>query len=390
MKPGTFFQATDIWYYKTSKDEIVVLQRNNRHQAQTNDNSPLGISSQGPMVPHADIENMEKLPEPSPSTPELLLRNVDLYLPFNRIEPNKEHYNEGQSCHCPALIPAYHCKAVINLWCERNQKEERTRIRFDVNKVTAKNGLEVKTEFLAPCASHHYEKSDKQRRPVLIVPTPFFLAFRWKHKPFRCAGSTEGPSARLKFFLSRIEVKTEAQILQPYLDTNNGVFEEDNHPTWKEPEEDSELDLWTRNLYGQESLGRVHPTNHPTKIEEIRIYSAMDRKLEVPVIILDPKWPNQLTDYMKEVHRPFYAKGAGEVVCPACILKLDKRTFSIAHFTRSEYIEHYLNYHHSEITAIGIGLPTQLHSRIYQAMTLWMYCEAHMTSEASNLLTKPP
>ena len=94
-------------------------------------------------------------------------------------------------------------------------------------------------------------------------------------KPYLATNALEPSlSFRTRIFNTLVNLETYKDICRPYL-SEPAEWDYKNHPIWQEPCRLEELHLWTKNLYGVESLGRVLLAQHPARNKEIYMYSTL-------------------------------------------------------------------------------------------------------------------
>jgi hypothetical protein len=134
-------------------------------------------------------------------------------------------------------------------------------------------------------------------------------------------------------------------IEEPYAKTEDFAFFRDGalHPFYREPYEDDELTLWTRNTSGIKVLHNVLIPRHPTRFTHLHVFSFTTKDWLVPVI--KERIKANMAHYLAAKLRPFYTEGKGEIVCPVCISYLIAERFWPVRFTRSEFIAHFEEMH---------------------------------------------
>jgi hypothetical protein len=99
-----------------------------------------------------------------------------------------------------------------------------------------------------------------------------------------------------------------------------------HHPFYREPYDEDELSLWTRNTTSIDTLhSRMLPC-HPTRFTHLHVFSCTSKDWLVPVIS-DHIKANTLAKYLSAKLEPFYAEGKGDIICPVCITYIRGETF---------------------------------------------------------------
>jgi hypothetical protein len=160
-------------------------------------------------------------------------------------------------------------------------------------------------------------------------------------------------------------------IEEPYAKTEEFAFFRDDalHPFYREPYEDDELTLWTRNTSGIEVL-------HPTRFTHLHVFSCTTKDWLVPVIKERIK-ANTMAHYLAAKLRPFYAEGKGEIVCPVCISYIIAERFWPVRFTKSEFVAHFEEVHQAFEGTAYLGFATGYSTRMYEAQIIYSYCVAN-------------
>jgi hypothetical protein len=167
-------------------------------------------------------------------------------------------------------------------------------------------------------------------------------------------------------------------IEEPYAKTEEFAFFRDDalHPFYREPYEDDELTLWTRNTSGIEVLHSVLIPRHPTRFTHLHVFSCTTKDWLVPVIKERIK-ANTMAHYLAAKLRPFYAEGRGEIVCPVCISYIIAERFWPVRFTRSEFVAHFEEVHKAFEGTAYLGFATGYSTRMYEAQIIYSYCVAN-------------
>jgi hypothetical protein len=145
------------------------------------------------------------------------------------------------------------------------------------------------------------------------------------------------------------------------------------HPFFREPYEDDELTLWTRNTSGVEVLHSALIPRHPTRFTHLHIFSCTTKDWLVPVIKERIK-ANTIAHYLATKLRPFYAEGKGEIVCPVCISYIIGERFWPVRFTRSEFVAYFEEMHQAFEGTAYLGFATGYSTRMYEAQVIYSYC----------------
>jgi hypothetical protein len=378
MKIGTHIKVDNIFYNKTSKGDIVITAHSKHHVDHCNKESSSLIHAFGVTFPRKSMYDLKEIPELSNDLPEIILKNRGIFgHPFTTI--NREHLNYGSRCNCAPTVCDFHAKVFIESVCFLTAFTEPNDNKID---------FQFSLDQLLPNSSRVYLYSAVSRRPVLQLPTPYLLSYRWKPKIYLATNSLEPMSPRLHLFYALHSAKAYREGLEPYL-AEPDTWEESQHPCFMEPSPSDELHLWSKNLYGIETLPRVLVTQHPGRSSEINVYSAMKQDFAVPVIA-NPTNQFSAEDFIKIVLKPFYAQGAGRAICAICVLTISNKRFQPACFTRSKFVQHFRHLHHRNLPVIGLAFSTTYHSRMLEAFTLYTYCQAHMDDEAQDFEASAP
>jgi hypothetical protein len=167
-------------------------------------------------------------------------------------------------------------------------------------------------------------------------------------------------------------------IEEPYAKTEEFAFFRDDalHPFYREPYEDDELTLWTRNTSGIVVLHSVLIPRHPTRFTHLHVFSCTTKDWLVPVIKEKIK-ANTIARYLAAKLRPFYSEGKGEIMCPVCISYIVAERFWPVRFTRKEFIAHFEEVHQAFEGTAYLGFATGYSTRMYEAQIIYSYCLAN-------------
>jgi hypothetical protein len=167
-------------------------------------------------------------------------------------------------------------------------------------------------------------------------------------------------------------------IEEPYAKTEEFAFFKDGnlHPFYREPYEDDELTLWTRNTSGIEVLHSVLLPCHPTRFTHLHVFSCTTKDWLVPVIKERIK-ANTMAHYLAAKLRPFYAEGRGEIVCPVCISYIIAERFWPVRFTRREFVAHFEEVHQAFEGSAYLGFATGYGTSMYEVQIIYSYCMAN-------------
>ena len=208
-------------------------------------------------------------------------------------------------------------------------------------------------------------------------------------KPYLATNALEPSlSFRTRIFNTLVNLETYKDICRPYL-SEPAEWDYKNHPIWQEPCRLEELHLWTKNLYGVESLGRVLLAQHPARNKEIYMYIAMDRDFVVPVLT-DCSEPDVMEEYLAAKLKPFYKHGYGKVICPVCLFRVAEEIFIPREFSRAGFCRHFCREHHRNIGVLGLGFATQYHCRMLQAQIIYHFSLASMSERDEDHVTRGP
>jgi hypothetical protein len=218
---------------------------------------------------------------------------------------------------------------------------------------------------------------DEARAHALATPQPWFSSVRWPpmlHRP--ALASCDKPSV-VRQILTLFCTGTYREATTPYL-ISPDRWDSETHPLYGEPEPDSELSWLTREMPSVESVFRMFPIRHPTKAKQIVVYCMTDYNLSTPV--LTPLDRFSLDTLIVQYARPFYATGAGTIMCPICLYQRSKNSErTVALFLdREEFMQHFKALHYSDQMVIPVSFPTQLNIRIYTAALIYRLCQGNM------------
>jgi hypothetical protein len=379
VKPGDYRKIGDIFYCKSNEGQLVVMQQGSHHAEQCTLQSTKLIHEYGLTTPVSDITECSELPRVSSELPDSWLHNPNIfYKPRSTV--NLEHRGRDTECYCPPTTGDYVQSNVISTMCFKREYCEKSDhvVQF-----------EQREEHFLPNSGRVYVWSVKSRRAVVQVPSPFLLSWRWQPKPYMAANAQEASNTwRMKLFYALASSQANREINEPFMQ-EPGQWDSSMHPTWQEPSRQDELSNWSRPLYGSESLNRVLFVQHPARSSEIKVYAAMSRSFEVPVL-LNNEQPEAVESFLKIKLRPFYSQGFGKVICPICIFSISEERPTPSAYSRVQFINHFVKEHHRNLHVLGLGFATQYHCRLHQALILYHFCVAHNTEDQVDNVYRAP
>lgn len=274
----------------------------------------------------------------------------------------------GPDCDCPPIRPSQYLPTRISNFCEKRglfRKEE----------------MGNAGNLVSPNASWKFVSTGQGWE--MVVPQPHGVATKWEEKTLRRAMEGEGCSFRNTLFYSLIDSFGANNIQQCYEAGPEG-WNHDSHPLFSEPEEGSELQAWSRQGYGLESLGRLHLAAHPARARRIPLFSLTSTKtLQTPVMRGGDN-PAAIEEALFQCLTPFLRFGQGQVVCAICLLRMVNGRPELATLSRSAYTEHYRRKHSSNIVACSLHFATHLQSRSFEALAIYMALSSDILGQAED------
>jgi hypothetical protein len=235
-------------------------------------------------------------------------------------------------------------------------------------------------------SSRFFLLDSESGRHTLALPQPFVIAPRWTPKKFLPFFASCNHPSTLRFFFTLFDSERYKQVAALYLSAPNWTSSQ--HPYFQEPSEHEELGHLVRDLYGLETLFRISLISHPCKEPLIFLYLATDRVL-LTTPILQSSHRFQLDELVASAFRPFYAEGKGKVMCSLCLFRISEDQFTPVFLSRSEFCQHYREYHFQNSIVSGLFSSTQYHVRQYQAHCLWTLCLPHRDFRDGNQDSSP-
>jgi hypothetical protein len=171
--------------------------------------------------------------------------------------------------------------------------------------------------------------------------------------------------------LKSIEEPYEREIYFSY------IRDSAHHPFYREPYDEDELSLWTRNTTGVDALYSIMLPCHPTRFTHLHVFSCTTKDWLVPVIS-DHIKADTLAKYLAAKLEPFYAEGKGDIICPVCITYIRGETFWPMRYSRGEFMTHFERMHQELEGTAYLGFATGYGSRMYEAKTIYAYCMANI------------
>ena len=263
IKPGRRVIVDDTVYHRNSDGLLVVMKRS-KHATDLKD-TRLNITCSQPTHPRRDINDDSEIIQPSMDTPEFLLRHDRLFVPQQKL-PCKQHRGGGTACYCSPAILALHQQAILPPFCLKKEYvlPEDYMPLFCV-KSTRNNDeeLTINHELFKTNQQRVYRHDHDMKRPVLLQPSPYFLSYRWKERPYLPASALEEPSRRSDLYYSLIDPQTYRDGYECYL-VEPSSWTPLEHPMFREPTDIDKLKHWANGLYGAESCLRGIPAASKT------------------------------------------------------------------------------------------------------------------------------
>jgi hypothetical protein len=375
LKVNESYAVDRIHYYKTA--EGIVVTARNRHHVDFSRDSKSYVHSTGPQMPRINIRDEREILTPTPDLPQQLLYHDRLF--HNpEVYDNKEH-GGASKCFCGPQSAEFHVMGVLNSVCfpKSMMSIEESHSEFDFS-----------FDKTSPNVNRCYLYSAKSRRPVLQVPSPHLLAWRWPERPYLAANATESGGLKYDLFYRLHSGELYRETVNSY--TAGPKWDDSNHPMWSEPASTDELRTWSESMYGTESLFRVLFPRHPTRSDSIHVHSALTAQFRVPVITGSGEKIGILDEFLSERLRPFYSNGCGRIICPCCLLAVKDRAYVPCLFERKEFIEHFKKAHHRSVGVLGLSFSTHYHVRMYEAFLVYSMCMAHVKSDSEDRPSEAP
>jgi hypothetical protein len=318
----------------------------------------------------SSITHPTDLPAPAPRMPLGLMSNYRIvFKPFAACFIHS--FVDQCDCLQIGLREVHHRQSVIPMYCSR-----RSLLLHREMEVPMPDGVERYQE--NPCRIFVW--SDEVRAHVLGVPSPYLISVRWNPKVYKPAFASCHSNKVAKLYLSLFNPAKYRAIAAIYMQSPE-TWTPETHPFFSEPLEGSELYHTTRDLYGLETLFRVGLVSHPCNDTRAIIYVATDQYLRTPVI--DSTMKFAVDDFIARVLYPFYAAGAGMVLCAVCLYRSTPHREELlpAFFNRPDFITHYRRYHWDHSITSGLANATGLGARHYQLHLLYTLCLGHIVLE---------
>jgi hypothetical protein len=196
---------------------------------------------------------------------------------------------------------------------------------------------------------------------------------------------------RMLLFNTLFSSEKLKNIEEPYERSIRFAYIKDSahHPFYREPCDEDELSLWTRNTKGVEELHSMLIPCHPTRFTHLHVFSCTTKDWLV-LVVKDHIKANTLAKYLAVKLEPFYAEGRGEIVCPVCISYIRGETFWPMRYTRGKFMTHFKRMHQELEGTAYLGFATGYSTRMYEAKTIYAYCMANVHANPTNERSASP
>jgi hypothetical protein len=209
------------------------------------------------------------------------------------------------------------------------------------------------------------------KRLKVLVPMPFLNNVLWEERIFVPSNHSQDLSKEIRF-ISGLSASFYRETISRYCITDP-KYQTDlvPHPQGGEPNPTSELYYHTQNLYGVETLNRVHSTLHPTVYP--KHISLLNMKEDLMAEIIDQEQPHTVEEFLLAKHSEFLT-GKGQITCSICIPELGENgKIFIRRYNRKSFILHYRKNHLQAALVLGCSFESGLSSRIHEVFTLYNY-----------------
>jgi hypothetical protein len=209
------------------------------------------------------------------------------------------------------------------------------------------------------------------KRLKVLVPMPFLNNVLWEERIFVPSNHSQDLSKEIRF-ISGLSASFYRETISRYCITDP-KYQTDlvPHPQGGEPNPTSELYYHTQNLYGVETLNRVHSTLHPTVYP--KHISLLNMKEDLMAEIIDQEQPHTVEEFLLAKHSEFLT-GKGQITCSICIPELGENgKIFIRRYNRKSFISHFRKNHLHAALVMGCSFESGLASRIHEVFTLYNY-----------------
>ena len=383
LTPGKYIRVDNIFYFRAGEgeDDFVVLE-NGKHHSDIKDPNAL-LHQYGLVYPRTEQSNPAEVMKPRRNMPESVLKNAKLFLPPVDFV-NREHKKEGTKCHCSPHTCEHHQVGMLEMVC---LKKDFVRKPDNLIAIPAPDKDDDYSK-LKPNSGRIYCYSSNSKKAVLQLPTPFWISWRWEPRKYLPAQALDGPGPAQDLFYTLHDSAVLRDTMEPYL-TEPQDWTRSSHPLICEPRDSEELAIWSRNQYSVETLFRTLPPRHPLRGNQLPVYAAIEADFSMPAIVND-KDLGSLERYLSERLYPFYSQGFGQIMCAVCLFLVEEGSFRPALYSRKSYLLHFRKEHLTSVPVLGLGFSTNLGLRIYQALTVYHYCLAHVTATSQDNTDRAP
>jgi hypothetical protein len=177
----------------------------------------------------------------------------------------------------------------------------------------------------------------------------------------------EGPSLAARLFYSLYDPKKLSEYKAVYADPPE-QWHPILHPLFQEAEKTDELSVWTKSLYGTETLGNVLLARDTT----IRLFSCTKSDYTVHKI-LDNLWSTVIERVLAHKLFSFIVEGKVRILCLICLFRIKNKKVEPVLLTCSQFIYHYANDHGRNVNAQSLAFATGLHQRYFESAALYFF-----------------
>jgi hypothetical protein len=271
---------------------------------------------------------------------------------------NFEHALNGSICDCQPIKFTYQQNKIIPEFCFKHNHTHTP----DYIITTPDTELHFQEN-----TNHTYFYSAKQDCHLLTTPKPFRISVDWPTLIYNPALSHTSNTEKTTLYFTLVEPQLYKDNITPYTTTPDR-WEAETHPFFSEPADTDELSLYSKHLYGAETLSRVLTMNHPCKSKHIPVYSATSKQFVTPILSMTTKFT--LDDFLTTVFAPFCEHGHGTILCSVCITSPTTIT-EPCFLTRTQYKAHFRKHHFNNTIFMGLGFASRYHTRMYEAFNIY-------------------
>jgi hypothetical protein len=362
----------NIVIMKMGENKYLVFIPTRPHLLSQNFSCPANVAVSHPVHIVSSVETkVNCMPSLEEIENDSILEYPDMYSPGHKLRFADER---DMSCFCPSTELSYVMVGRMSASCLSR-------------KLFSSSGLDIELE----CKTYslnstkvfrNFSPNSSVKRLKPILPQPYLNNVLWEEKSYIPAMHNMELTKEVKYVSGLSALFYRETIAKACINEPRHQVDLRPHPQGGEPKADSELYLHCKNMYGVETLPRVHSVLHPTSYPKHISVSKMTDDLEVE--IFENEEHHTVEDFILSKHSDFLS-GKAKIACGLCIPEIEHGRVNVRRYSRKSYIQHFRLNHHQAILCVGLTFESGLCQRIYEGFLIYNYAVCLKTYKIDKL-----